>query len=324
LTNNFPFNNLQFDSMTERPIYAISGPTASGKTALGVALAKRVGGEVVNFDSVQIYREIEIATAKPSSAEMQGIPHHLISYVDPRTNYTAADWARDAAAKIAEVEARRNVPILVGGTGFYLRTLMRPLFASPPTDAALRQKLRDLKETKGSEYLHRILKRVDPDSARNLFPRDHVRVIRALEVFFQTGERLSVRQQEREAVPEFVSRIEVFVLEPPRHVLYEIIDRRTEQHFRKGLVDEVMRLRDSGIADSTNALGSHGYRRVCEYLRGERTLASALDKTRQDIRNYAKRQLTWFRGEENITWLAGFGSDERFVAEIVSNAAEKA
>ncbi|NOT48352.1 MAG: tRNA (adenosine(37)-N6)-dimethylallyltransferase MiaA [Acidobacteria bacterium] len=312
------------DPNKQRPIYAIAGPTASGKTALGVELAERVNGEVLNFDSVQIYKEIEIATAKPSVEEMRGIPHHLIAYVDPRVNYTSADWARDAAGKIAEIESRGKVPVLVGGTGFYLRTLIRPLFESPPTDADLRDRLRQKKDIKGPEHMHRLLTRVDPEAARNLFPRDYVRIIRALEVYFQTGERLSNRQGDREAAPEFAERISVFVLNPPKDDLYSLIDRRTESHFANGLVEEVKRLRAAGVGDATNALGSHGYRRVCEYLRGERTLANAVERTKQDVRNYAKRQLTWFRGEENAHWLNGFGHDRRLVDRILEMPKQKA
>ncbi len=306
----------------DKPIYAIAGPTASGKTALAVEIAKRIGGEVVNFDSVQIYREIEIATAKPSEGEKKGIPHHLIDYVDPRVNYTAADWARDAAAKIAEIEGRGRVPVLVGGTGFYLRTLLRPLFESPKTDEALRQRLRALKEEKGAEHLHRMLERLDPASAAGLSRRDHVRVIRALEVFLQTGERISERRSDRLPPPEFAGRVKLLVLNPPREELYRKIDRRTEQHFSEGLVEEVIALRRSGIDDSTNALGSHGYRRVCEYLRGERTLESAVEQTKQDIRNYAKRQFTWFRAEEGAHWLSGFGSDNTVVEAACGISAE--
>src|SRR5690349_13281710 len=177
--------------MKDKPIYAISGPTATGKTALGVRLAHEVGGEVINFDSVQIYRGIEIATAKPSEAEKQGIPHHLISYVDPNIDYTAADWARDATAKIAEIESRRAVPILVGGTGFYLRTLRRPLFESPKTDQELRERFKRLAKQKGVRHLHRMLARLDPKAASKLFENDAPRIMRALEVNFQTGQQFS-------------------------------------------------------------------------------------------------------------------------------------
>ena len=292
-----------------KSIYAIVGPTASGKTALGVELALALGGEIINCDSVQIYRQIQIATAKPSDEEKRGVPHHLIDYISPEINYTAADWARDAGDKIREIEARAHVPILVGGTGFYLRTLRKPLFESPKTDEKLREKLRSLKQSKGPEHLHRILRKVDPASAGTLFPRDYVRVIRALEVFFQTGKALSRQQPNRAEPPEFATRVKVFVLNPPRDILYEKINSRAERHFAEGLVDEVKHLLESGVKDTSNALGSHGYRRVCEFLRGERSLESAVDKTKQDVRNYAKRQITWFRSEEGVTWLDGFGED---------------
>jgi tRNA dimethylallyltransferase len=295
----------------KKPIYSIVGPTASGKTEIGVALALRLGsGEIINCDSVQIYREIQIATAKPSDEEKRGVPHHLIDYVAPEINYTAADWARDAAAKIHEIEARGNVPILVGGTGFYLRTLRQPFFESPKTDERLREKLRRIKEKKGAEYLHKILQRVDKASAEKLFPRDYIRVTRALEVYFQTGNRLSEVQPKREKPPEFAERIKIFALNPPRDLLYRRINERAEKHFEKGLVEEVRRLREKGLRDDTNALGAHGYRRVCEYLRGERTLESAVEQTKQDVRNYAKRQMTWFRREPSVVWLPeGFGDE---------------
>lgn len=291
----------------QKPIYAIAGPTASGKTEIGVELALRVGGEVINCDSVQIYKEIQIATAKPSTKERRGVPHHLIDYVPPEINYTAADWAKDAAEKIGEIEARGNVPILVGGTGFYLRTLRQPFFESPKTNEKLRERLREIREKKGAEHLHKLLKKVDPPSAEKLFPRDYVRTMRALEVYFQTGNRLSELQPQRLEPPEFAERVKIFVLNPPRDLLYERINRRAEKHFQNGLVEEVKTLKESGLSDETNALGAHGYRRVCEYLRGERTLESAVEQTKQDVRNYAKRQITWFRREPDAVWLNGFG-----------------
>ena len=297
-------------------IFAIAGPTASGKTALAVELATRIGGEIVNFDSVQIYKGIEIATAKPTEDERRGVPHHLIDYVDPNVNYTAADWARDAGEIIVEIEARGHTPILVGGTGFYLRTLMRPLFDGPGTDEEIRERLRTIREKRGPEFLHRLLTKIDPAAAEKLFPRDYVRVMRALEVYFQTGERISHQQPNRARPPEFAERIKLLVLDPPRPILYEKINARTETHFAAGLVEEVKQLRAAGVKDSTNALGSHSYRRVCEYLRGERTLASAIEKSKQDVRNYAKRQLTWFRRENVTLWLKGFGEDPPAIDRI--------
>ena len=291
------------------PIYAIAGPTCSGKTALGVRLAKYVGGEVVNFDSVQLYRGIEIATAKPTEEEIQGIPHHLIDYVDPNIDYTAADWASDAARTINEVESRKKVAILVGGTGFYLRTLRQPLFESPKTDKNLRERFRRIKDEKGAEHLHKLLSRVDPGLAATLPENDYVRVMRGLEVYFQTGERLSEIQPNRPEPPEFADRIKLFVLNPPRDELYERINRRTEVHFENGLVDEVRELLKNGVNEAGNALGAHAYRRVCEYLRGDRDLLSAIEQSKQDVRNYAKRQLTWFRRENDVIWLEGFGDE---------------
>lgn len=299
-----------------RSIYSIAGPTASGKTALGVELALRVGGEVINCDSVQIYKGIQIATAKPSEDEKRGVPHHLIDYVDPNVNYTAADWAGDAGAKIVEIESRGNVPILVGGTGFYLRTLRQPLFDSPKTDHSLRNRLQAIGSAKGAEHLHKMLTRFDPEAAANITIRDYVRSTRALEVFFQTGTRISEIQPNRADPPEFASRIRLFVLNPPRDVLYEKINKRTEEHFANGLVEEVKQLRAAHVKDDTNALGAHAYRRVCEYLRGERTLESAIEKSKQDVRNYAKRQITWFRKEPDATWLDGFGGDEAVIQRL--------
>jgi tRNA dimethylallyltransferase len=293
----------------QKPIYAIVGPTASGKTEIGVELALRIGGEIINCDSVQIYKEIQIATAKPSVEERRDVRHHLIDYVAPNVNYTAADWARDATEKIYEIEARGNIPILVGGTGFYLHSLRQPFFESPQTDKNLRERLTKIKNERGAEHLYKILQKVDKFSATILYPRDYVRVMRALEVYFQTGKRISEAQPNRIEPPEFANRIQIFALNPPRSLLYERINCRAEQHFENGLVAEVKLLREKGVKDNTNALGAHGYRRVCEYLRGERSFESAVEQTKQDVRNYAKRQMSWFRHKETVVWLEGFGND---------------
>lgn len=300
---------------SNKPIYAIAGPTASGKTALSVELALRVGGEIINFDSVQIYRGIQIATAKPRDEEKRGVPHHLLDYVDPNINYTAGDWARDAAAKITEIESRDRIPILVGGTGFYLRTLKEPLFESPKTDAGLRERFRKIRKHRGPEHLYRMLQRIDADAAEKLYSQDSVRVIRALEYCFQTGGLFSRQQSNRAEPPEFAERIRLFVLGPPRTELYERINRRTKEHFRDGLVEEVKHLLEMGVNEDSNALGSHGYRRVREYLHGERTLENAIERTQQDVRNYAKRQLTWFR-REKAEWLDGFGDETDVINEL--------
>jgi tRNA dimethylallyltransferase len=300
----------------ERPIIAVVGPTASGKSDLGIALALRAGGEIINCDSVQVYREIEIATAKVPLEERRGVPHHLIDFVPPECNYTAADWGRDALAKIEEIEARDRTAFLVGGTGFYLRALREPFFEAPPTNAALRRRLVGLRERRGAEHLHRLLQRLDPETASRLQPRDWSRVQRAVELRLQTGSTLSARIKERPAPPPQGARLRIFAISPPREELYRRISLRAEAHFRAGLVEEVRGLLARGVAATSSALGAHGYRRVVEYLRGERTLESALEQTKLDVRHYAKRQLTWFRREHGVEWVEGFGEDPRVQEEV--------
>jgi len=201
-----------------------------------VALAKKLGnGEVINCDSVQIYQEIQIATAKPSDEEKAGVPHHLIDYVSPHIDYTAADWAEDASRKIREIEARQAIPILVGGTGFYLRSLRQPLFESPKTDQTLRSRLNSIREKKGALHLFKMLSRIDPVTAAKQYPRDYPRVQRALEVCFQTGQKFSELQPKRVAPPDFAKRIRIFALNPDRAALYELINSRAIRHFDNGI-----------------------------------------------------------------------------------------
>jgi tRNA dimethylallyltransferase len=306
-----------------RPVVAVMGPTASGKSALGLALALRFGGEIVNCDSVQVYREIEIATAKVPFAERQGVPHHLLDFVPPQINYTAAAWADAARAVVTEIEARAHMALLVGGTGFYLRALRQPFFPSPPTDERLRTRLTALRARRGAEHLHRLLRRLDAASAARLHARDWPRVQRALEVRLQTGVPLSARLDERPAPPAFAARLRVFALAPPRAELYRRIDARTEAHFRAGLVEEVRRLLAAGVPAASNALGAHGYRRVVEHLHGARTLQSAVEQTKLDVRHYAKRQLTWFRREPGVEWIEGFGDDPAVQARVAAKMSEQ-
>jgi tRNA dimethylallyltransferase len=295
-------NNLRY-------IIAIAGPTASGKSDLGIQIALAIGGEIINCDSVQVYQEIQIATAKVPLSERRGIPHHLIDFVPPAINFTAADWARVATEKIHAIESRGNIAMLVGGTGFYLRALRQPFFPSPPTDDDLRARLTRIREQQGLEHLHKILARFDAAEAAKLNERDWPRVQRAIEFYLQTGERISNQRPEREQPPDFAERIRVFVLNPPREELYARINARTEQHFRNGLVQEVQKLLAADVPAKSNALRAHGYRRVVEYLRGERDLESAIAQTKLDVRHYAKRQLTWFRREPGVEWIDGFGDD---------------
>jgi len=303
------------------PIIAVVGPTASGKSDLGIELALRFGGEIINCDSVQVYQDIEIATAKVPLAERRGVPHHLLDFVPPAFNYTAGAWAEAAAEKIAEIEARGRLALLVGGTGFYLRALREPFFPSPPTDAALRARLTRIRERRGAERLHKILRRLDPATASRLQPRDWSRVQRALEVRVQTGASLSLQQPARAAPPAFAARIRIFALSPPRADLYARINRRAECHFEAGLIEEVRGLLEAGVPAASNALGAHGYRRVVEFIRGGRTRESALEQTKLDVRHYAKRQLTWFRREAGVEWFEGFGDSPEVQQRVCARVA---
>jgi tRNA dimethylallyltransferase len=309
-TDYFAHDILSRVNSSDKPVIAIVGPTASGKSELGIEVALKLNGEIINCDSVQVYQEIQIATAKVPPGERKGVPHHLIDFVSPLINYTAGEWAREAATKIEEIQNRGRTPLLVGGTGFYLRALRQPFFVSPQTDENLRKRITRIRERHGPEHLHRLLTRIDPDAAARFFPRDWPRVQRALEVQLQTGQSIVEQLDDRPTPHESTRRLRIVALHPPRAELYEKINKRTEMHFAVGLVDEVRTLLGKGIPPESNALGAHGYRRVVEYLQGKRNLQSAIEQTKLDVRHYAKRQLTWFRHEEGVEWFDGFGEQK--------------
>jgi tRNA dimethylallyltransferase len=302
----------------QNPVIAIVGPTASGKSTLGIEVALEFNGEIINCDSVQVYQEIQVATAKVPREERKGVPHHLIDFVPPAINYTAVEWAREAATKIEEIESRGCVPLLVGGTGFYLRALRRPFFISPQTDESLRKRLNQIRERRGPEYLHRLLRRLDSKAAEQLFPRDWPRVQRAIEVYLQTGHSIVDQKPDRPEAHESSRRLRILALNPPRAELYARINERAETHFKAGLVEEVQELLNAGVPPESNALGAHGYRRVVEFLQGKRDLPSAIEQTKLDVRHYAKRQLTWFRHEEGVEWFAGFGEQKAVLASVLA------
>jgi tRNA dimethylallyltransferase len=292
---------------TNQLIPVIVGPTASGKSELGIKLALARNGEIINLDSIQVYRGIFIATAKVPLDERRGVPHHLIDIAAPTENFTAGDYARLAARTIQEVESRNHSAIFVGGTGFYLRALVKPLFEGPQTDLHLRERLLGLRDGRGVEHLHRVLTRVDPQAALNISPRDWPRTMRALEVYFQTGRRISESQPVTPPPPELASRIRVIALNPPREELYARINKRADEMFERGLVEEVNSLIASGIPPAAKAFQAHGYRRVVEYLDGKRTREDALNQMKLDTRHYAKRQLSWWRSWEGVKWIDRFG-----------------
>ncbi|HZS05960.1 MAG TPA: tRNA (adenosine(37)-N6)-dimethylallyltransferase MiaA [Blastocatellia bacterium] len=303
-------------SENKQPLVAVVGPTASGKSDLGIALAERFGGEIINCDSVQCYRGIYVATAKVPPAEQRGIPHHLIDIVEPTDNFTAVEWAARAREMITDIESRGKLAILVGGTGFYLRALATRFFDAPEIDESLRPRLQSLIERRGPEHLHRMLARVDPETAARYAPKDWSRVTRALEVYFSSGRPLSHWQRQSRVEPtEYAGRIYYLVLNPPREELYERINRRADLMAERGLVEEVERLITDGVPPTAKAFNAHGYKRVVECLLGRRTLESAIEQMKLDTRHYAKRQWTWWRAQRNTFWLEGFGFEEKVIEE---------
>ena len=302
--------------MKELPLIAVVGPTASGKSDLGIALAAAFDGEIVNCDSVQCYRGIEIATAKLPMAERRGIPHHLIDIVEPTENFTAVAWAEKAREVIAGIEARGRRAFLVGGTGFYLRALATKFFDSPEIDPHIRPRLRKIMERRGPDHLHRMLGRVDPTLAAKFAPKDWSRVTRALEVYFSSGKPLSVWQAQSPEEPTgFAERLHYFVLEPPREALYDRINSRVNVMVERGLLQEIRGLIAAGMPPDARAFNAHGYKRFIEYLLGKRTLESAIEQMKLDTRHYAKRQWTWWRAQRNTHWFSGFGFEEKVIAE---------
>jgi tRNA dimethylallyltransferase len=303
-------------SLPTSPLIAVVGPTASGKSDLGIALAERFNGEIVNCDSVQVYRSIYIATAKVPMDERRGIPHHLIDIVEPTVNFTAVAWAEKAREVIAQIEARGKRAFLVGGTGFYLRALATRFFDSPEIDDTLRPRLQEIMQKHGAEHLHRMLKRVDPKLALKFSPRDWSRIIRALEVYFSSRTPLSVWQKLSPEEPtEYAARLHYFVLQPPRDELYQRINNRVDVMVKHGMLAEIQNLVASGVPLTAKAFNAHGYKRFVEYLMGQRTLESAIEQMKLDTRHYAKRQWTWWRAQKNTHWFTGFGFEEEVIEE---------
>ena len=306
------------DQPTSKPIPAIVGPTTSGKSELGIALALEFNGEIVNLDSIQVYRGIRIATAKVPVSERRGVPHHLIDIAEPTESFTAGRYARLASNTIREIESRGRMPVLAGGTGFYLRALVRPLFESPETDLPLRRRLQDLKEKRGPEHLHRMLSRLDAESAARISPCDWSRTMRAIEVYFQTGRPISEQRPNAPSPPDFASRVRVIALNPPRDLLYRRINERAERMFASGLIEEVQSLLAAGIPHDAKAFQAHGYRRVIEHLLGSRTREDALNQMKLDTRHYAKRQLSWWRSWPGVKWINRFGDDPEALSEAAN------
>jgi len=298
-------------------LLVILGPTASGKTALSIALAERFDGEIVNCDSVAMYREFDIGTAKPSPDERARVPHHLFDLIDPTQEMTAGEYARRAREVIAEIAARRRLPIVVGGTGLYLRALLEGLFAGPQRSEELRERLRARASERGSGYLHAVLCRLDPASAEKIHANDEPKLIRAIEVCLASRQKMSeMWQRGRDPLRGF--RILRVGLDPDRAVLYERINLRAQKMFDTGLIEETKNL-VSKYGNSARPLSSLGYKQAVQFLRGKLTMEHAVQAAQQGHRNYAKRQMTWFRREPDVMWLKGFGDDTGLQARAGEN-----
>lgn len=283
-------------------VLAVVGPTASGKTGLGVELAKLYGGEVISADSMQIYKGMDIASAKPTVAEMQGIPHHLIDFLDRGVTFSAADYVKLANEKIKDVLSRGKLPVIVGGTGLYVDSLLENVkFSEGGSDEAYREKLRKYAEEKGNEALHQMLADADPEAAAAIHPNNLVRVIRALEVCHVTGRKFSELKAESRSIESPYDSLILGLNYEDRSVLYDRIDRRVDIMVENGLIDEARELwNESGMATAANAIG---FKEFIPYFSGEASLEDCISKVKQETRHYAKRQLTWFRKNQRIQWI---------------------
>jgi tRNA dimethylallyltransferase len=304
---------------SEPLLVVVLGPTGSGKTALSLALAERFHGEIVNCDSVAVYREFEIGTAKPTPAERAHAPHHLLDIVDPAGYITAGEYARRAREVLQQIKSREALPIVVGGTGLYLRALLEGLFPGPQRSEELRVRLRPGAEEKGSAYLHRILRRLDPAAAAKIHANDVPKLVRAIEICLVSRSKLTeMWQQGRNPLPGF--RIVRIGLDPDREGLYQRINQRAQRMFASGLVEETRALL-AKHGETARPLAALGYKQAVQLIRGEINHDTAVQAAQQAHRNYAKRQITWFRREPDVTWLAGFGDDASLQNEAISKIA---
>jgi tRNA dimethylallyltransferase len=299
----------------ELPLVAVVGPTASGKSALGVWLAEQFGGEVLACDSTQLYRGFDIGTAKPGLSERHGIPHHLINVLAPQEEATAGGYRQMALAALDGLRRRGNLPILTVGTGLYLRALLEGLAEVPQRSEELRGRLRSSAEEHRPGYLHRLLKRLDPEAAGKIAAADEQKLIRAIEVCVLAQRPVSEVHRTGRSPLEGWRPLKIGLM-PPRDALYERIHARTDAMLAQGWIEEVRRLMASGLPENAKPFDFIGYRELREVLRGEKKLDEARAAIQQSTRQYAKRQLTWFRKDPTIHWLAGFGDDPSIQAQV--------
>ena len=287
----------------KKPLIVLTGPTAVGKTRLSIDLAKAVGGEIISADSMQVYKYMDIGSAKIMQSEMQGVPHYLVDELMPDEEFHIVRFQQMAKEAMEKIYAREHIPILVGGTGFYIQAVTRDIdFTQAEQDDGYRAELEKLSKEKGSAFLHQMLMEVDPKSAENIHENNVKRVIRALEFYHQNGSPISAHNEEQQ---ERTSpyKLAYFVLNAPRELLYERIDRRVDEMMDKGLVSEVQRLKDMGYHRGMVSMQGLGYKEILAYLDGEMSLAEAVRILKRGTRHFAKRQLTWFRREPETVWV---------------------
>jgi tRNA dimethylallyltransferase len=302
--------------MTESPLIIVVGPTGAGKSAIALRIAAEFGGEVVNCDSLQIYRYFDIGTAKLPAIERRGIPHHLIDVLDPDQGFTGGEYSRRARPLLAEITARHRVPVVAGGTGFYLKALIEGLFPGPERDDALRQRL-SARETARPGSLARVLRRLDPEAARRIHANDLPKLIRALEVRLLAHRPVTEMFREgRDALSGYQPL--TIGLDPPRDQLYAALDRRAEAMFADGLVEEVSAILARGFDAACKPFESHGYKQALQLLRGELSPQQAIFYTQRNTRRYAKRQMTWFRQQPGIQWFRGFGDHDEIQTAVAA------
>lgn len=307
--------------MAKPPLVIITGPTAVGKTSLSIQLAKAIGGEIISADSMQVYRYMDIGSAKVTREEMGGIPHYLIDVLEPDEDFNVMLFQKLGKEALARIYSHGAVPIIAGGTGFYIQALLYDIdFKENLEGERIRRELEMLAEEKGAEYLHRCLAQVDPESAAGIHCHNVKRVIRALEYFRQTGEKISLHN-ERERQKEAPYDFRYFVVNAPRKQLYRQIDRRVDQMMEQGLVEEVKRLRAMGCCRGMTSMQGLGYKEILDYLDGACTLEEAVTVLKRDTRHFAKRQITWFKRERDVHWLnlPDFDNDRERLLEYVIN-----
>ncbi len=297
------------------PMVVILGPTASGKTGLAVKLARYFDLEVISADSRQIYRGMDIGTAKPTAEERHAVAHHLIDMVDPHEKFSAADFEEQGTRIAYDINSRNKLPVLVGGTGLYIKALTEGLLAAPSGHSEYREKLKNLEVESGEGTLYQALCKVDPPLAARLFPKDVIRIIRGLEVFAQTGKRLSAFQEEH-GFRKSEFRTLKLGIHVERESLYDRIDRRVENMVREGLIEETQSLLDQGCSLSHPAIQAIGYRECLSYLNEKMLLSEVIDTIQRETRRYAKRQMTWFRKDKSVIWLESLKDFDRILALI--------